>query len=256
MLNNIETVIEMVSVLQNSQQFIHYRMLEIGGGFLFLGLLALVFIIALIRTQHKLKKSYSNVLYSLVLSLEARDIYSAGHSMRVASLSKQIAMEMGLKKKMIEIINRAGLLHDIGKIGIPDNILLKPDRLNPEEFNKIKEHPLIGSSLLQTVHKFYEKEIEIIEAHHERWDGLGYPRRLNGDIIPLGARILAAADTFDAMTSDRPYRKALSTDHALDEILRHSGTQFDPDIVAALQNTCKASSYNVGVQEYIVDYQI
>jgi len=241
---------------QDLLYIVHSRMLVIGTVLLLLAVATVVFIAALITTQWKLKKSYSNVLYSLVLSLEARDRYSAGHSIRVAEFSKQLAIKMGLKKKMVEIIYRAGLLHDIGKIGIPDSILLKKTKLNLQDMVKVSEHPLIASSLLKTVEKFYEKEIQIIEAHHERWDGQGYPRRLKQDAIPLGAQIMAVADTYDAMTSDRPYREALSMDEALTEIGMNSGSQFNPLIVDQFAELFEDKAFKIQSNEDISEFQI
>lgn len=246
----------MNTLSQDFLYLVHSRMLILGIGFLFLGAMAIVFTIALIAAQRKLKKSYSNVLYSLVLSLEARDKYSSGHSMRVAQLSKQLAEEIGLKKKMVETINRAALLHDIGKIGIPDHILLKSTKLNFEEIAKIQEHPLIATSLLANVHNFYKNEIEMIEAHHERRDGLGYPRGLKQDDIPVGAQIIAIADTFDAMTSDRPYREALSVDNTLAEIINNSGSQFNPLMVTPFINMFEKKSIVFEVNESILEFRI
>ena len=210
-----------------------------------------MFILALLKTQRELKKSYSNTLYALVLSLEARDSYSAGHSMRVAALSKQLPQKIGLKRENIAVIHRAALLHDIGKIGIQDSILLKNGQLDMQEMEKIKEHPLIASALLRTVQKYYEKEIRIIEAHHERWDGRGYPRGLQQKTIPLGASIIAIADAFDAMTSDRPYRKAHSFEQALEEIIKNSDSQFDPFIVSRFESLVLEDRYTLDINEDI-----
>lgn len=246
----------MNTIMESSLYFIHSQMLVIGGVLLLLGFMAVAFSIALLATQRKLKKSYSNVLYSLVLSLETRDLYSAGHSKRVAELSKQLAEKFGLNKDMIEVIKRAGLLHDIGKIGIPDNVLLKNTRLDLQETIKIREHPMIASSLLRTVQTFYAKEIEIIVAHHERWDGQGYPLGLRQNDIPLGAQIMAIADTFDAMTSDRPYRKALSINDALNEIVRNAGTQFNLILVQQFIDLFEKDYILLKSVEDILDYQI
>lgn len=167
---------------------------------------------------------------SLALALEARDPYTLGHSEQVTAYSVAIAERMKLSREEIERIREAGLLHDIGKIGITDAILLKPDRLTAEEYDKIKEHPEIGKRILAPVRSLADK-IPFIYYHHERYDGKGYPEGLKGEKIPLGARIIAVADTFQAMTSDRPYRKALSRQIAIDELNHNKGTQFDPKIV-------------------------
>ena len=166
----------------------------------------------------------------LALALDARDHYTHGHSREVTEYAVAIAQEMGLSVKEIEIIRDAGILHDIGKIGIADALLLKPGRLTDEEYEQIKKHPEIGKSILEPVQCLADK-IPLIYHHHERIDGTGYPQGLSGDDIPLGARILAIADSYQAMTSDRPYRKALSMQVAISELEKFRGRQFDSKIV-------------------------
>lgn len=168
----------------------------------------------------------------LALALDARDHYTHGHSQEVTEYAVNIAREMGLSFKEVDIIRDAGILHDIGKIGISDAILLKPGRLTEEEYAEIKKHPVIGRKILQPVNCLVDK-IPLIYHHHERVDGKGYPDGLEGDNIPLGARILAVADAYQAMTSDRPYRKALPTIVAIEELNRFKARQFDPIIVDA-----------------------
>jgi HD-GYP domain-containing protein (c-di-GMP phosphodiesterase class II) len=129
-------------------------------------------------------------------------------------------------------MSRGSLLHDVGKIGVSDTILLKPGKLDPEEWELMRRHPEIGYNMLRQV-KFLQGAANLVLAHHERWDGKGYPKGLAGDEIPLGSRIFSVVDTFDSMTSDRPYRRALTTIEALNEILKHSSTQFDPLVVEA-----------------------
>lgn len=221
-----------------------------------LSVMTMVFTVVFVVAQWKLKESYSNVLYSLAFSLEARDRYSAGHSTRVAELSKQLAIKMGLKKKMVETIYRAGILHDIGKIAIPDSVLLKKTKLNLQDMVKISEHPLFASSILKAVEKFYKNEIKIIEAHHERWDGEGYPLGIKQHAIPLGAQIIAVADTYDAITSDRPYREALSMDDALIEISMNSGSQFNPLIVDQFVALFEDKAFKIQSNEDISEFQI
>ncbi len=174
----------------------------------------------------------------LALALDARDHYTHGHSQQVTEYAVDIAREMGLSFKEIDIIRDAGVLHDIGKIGIPDAILLKPGRLTEEEYAEIKKHPVIGKKILEPVNCLADK-IPLIYHHHERIDGKGYPEGLEGDNIPLGARILAVADAYQAMTSDRPYRKALPSLIAIEELKRYKGRQFDPDIVDAFLRVLK-----------------
>jgi response regulator RpfG family c-di-GMP phosphodiesterase len=178
---------------------------------------------------------YSNImdtLKSLISSVEARDHYTERHSQRVTELSIRIAISMDCSVKDIESLKIAGILHDVGKIAVPDSILLKPDSLTPEEYLIIKNHPTIGENILKPV-ILLDKERKIIQCHHERWDGKGYPLRISGNDIPFLARILAVADSFDAMTNDRPYHPALTIEKAVEELVKNKNTQFDPDIVEA-----------------------
>jgi len=171
-----------------------------------------------------------NIIKTMVTSLEAKDKYTEGHSRRVADNALRIADYMGLPQKLQEEIHLAGLLHDIGKIGIHENILNKPSKLTNSEFSIIKEHPLISEKIVAPIPQF-KRVPRMIRHHHEFYDGSGYPDRLKGEEIPLGARILVVVDAYDAMTSDRPYRKALSKDQAVQILKRNSGIQFDPKLV-------------------------
>ena len=179
----------------------------------------------------KEKKSYEELtletLASLANVIDAKDHYTNGHSFRVAAYSKGIAEELGLSRQECEQIYFAGLIHDVGKIGINEAILTKPGKLDPREYEIIKAHPALGGDILKGI-----KEFPIFEAvarsHHERYDGGGYPDKLGGFDIPLEARIVAVADAYDAMTSDRSYRKALSDEAAIKELKRCRGSQFDP----------------------------
>jgi putative nucleotidyltransferase with HDIG domain len=176
---------------------------------------------------------YENVfstLYAFVETIEARDPYTRQHSTRVTDYAISIAKSLGCSQEEIEILNVSGNLHDIGKIGIPDSILLKPDRLTESEYEVIKRHPVIGSTIIGHF-DMWEKERQIIRHHHERWDGNGYPDGLRGEEIPFLARILAVADVYDALTSDRSYRKRLDDEIAITIIKENSGTQFDEKIV-------------------------
>ena len=190
--------------------------------------------IEVVRMGDELRQSYDGTLEALVNALDARDQETKGHSLRVSKYMMDIARELGVAEGSPEWLNmqRGSLLHDVGKIGVSDSILLKPGKLTSDEWKLMRLHPEIGYKMLHQV-KFLEGPAEIILAHHERWDGQGYPRGLAENEIPLGARIFPVVDTFDAMTSDRPYRKALSTDEALNEILKYSGSQFDPRVVEA-----------------------
>jgi putative nucleotidyltransferase with HDIG domain len=186
------------------------------------------------RMSDELRDSYDGTLEALVNALDARDQETKGHSIRVSKYMMDIAREMGVVEGSTQWLDmqRGSLLHDVGKIGVSDTILLKPGKLTEDEWAFMRQHPEIGYNMLRQV-KFLEGPAEIILAHHERWDGEGYPRGLREEEIPLGARIFPVVDTFDAMTSDRPYRKALPTQVAMTEILKYSGTQFDPRVVEA-----------------------
>jgi putative nucleotidyltransferase with HDIG domain len=166
----------------------------------------------------------------LVRAIEASDPYTSGHSMRVSAYAEAIAKQIGLPQNKIDLIKSAALLHDIGKIGIDKNILNKKGRLEDEEFEKIKSHPEIGASIISDL-SYLSNISGIIRHHHERNDGKGYPDGLSYDNIPLETSILTIADSFDAMTTNRPYRSSLSLETALKEIKDNEGTQFNPDIV-------------------------
>jgi len=182
------------------------------------------------RQLKREKELFNKVLKSLVRGIELRDSYTRGHSERVAYYSKRIAQEMGLPKEEVERIYTAALLHDIGKIGIPDSILLKPSKLTEREYEIIKLHPILSYEILRHL-DFLEGAIDGIKYHHERWDGTGYPEGLKGKNIPLSARIIAVADSFDAMTSDRIYRRGMSREEAVRELRRLSGEKYDPEVV-------------------------
>lgn len=180
----------------------------------------------------RIKRSYYETIQSLALALEARDQYTKGHSERVTDMAVQIAKEMDLGTEEIRNLRLAGMLHDIGKIAIPDNILLKPAGLTMTEFADIKTHPQKGEELLKPI-TFLEEIIPHIKQHHERYDGKGYPNGFAREEISLLARILAVSDAYDAMTSSRPYRTPLTEDVAVKEIVQNKGTQFDPEVVDA-----------------------
>ncbi|MCE5276636.1 MAG: HD domain-containing phosphohydrolase [Planctomycetaceae bacterium] len=173
------------------------------------------------------------VLHALTASIDAKDPYTCGHSLRVAKLSRQLALACGYSRDKAERLYLCGLLHDIGKIGVPERILCKTARLTDEEYDVIKRHPGIGAKILTGIRQLEDVTVGIV-THHERLDGRGYPNALQGDEIPKDGRIVGLADAFDALTSDRVYRKALSPEQVIAEIRRCSGTQFDPDVVEKL----------------------
>ena len=180
-------------------------------------------------TYGKLEKAYLDSIETLRFTVEAKDPYTRGHSDRVSEYSVLIGKKMGLSDNDIKTIQVGGLFHDIGKIGIPDSILLKEAKLTDDEYSQIKNHPSIGAHILCNAEVFKDI-IPIVKHHHEKFDGTGYPSRLKGEDIPYFARIAAVADTFDAMTSKRTYRNALPLDVVRAEIEKCSGTQFDPTI--------------------------
>jgi putative nucleotidyltransferase with HDIG domain len=178
-------------------------------------------------------------LYAFVKAVEARDLYTRQHSSRVTGLSIVLGKQLGCSKEELDILNFAGHLHDIGKIGIRDDILLKPGRLTKDEFEKIKDHPVIGANILEQL-GLWEKERQIIRSHHERFDGSGYPDGIKDQDIPFLARILSVADVYDAMASDRAYRKKMEDSVIIKIINEGDGTQFDPDVVEAFNRAYRA----------------
>jgi putative nucleotidyltransferase with HDIG domain len=174
-----------------------------------------------------------SLLMDYVKKVEAKDRYTYMHSDRVANYSIKIAKKMKLNRAQVDNVNYAAVLHDVGKLNVPEEILNKPSKLTKEEFDIIKRHPIDGAEMI--VGTFYKEIAPIIEQHHERLNGSGYPYGLKGDEILLEARIIGVSDTFDAMTEDRVYRKASTAREAFDEIKRLSGTQYDPEVVVAFE---------------------
>ncbi len=181
------------------------------------------------RTMNELHSAYDSTLTALVKALDAREKEVGSHSERVMNFSTFMASKLGIKGNELEQLAKGALLHDIGKIGISDNILLKPGKLDEAEWIEMRRHPQIGYAIMSEI-KFLKGPAEIILTHHERFDGTGYPKQLKGTQIPIGSRIFGLVDTLDAMTSDRPYRRALPFDAVISEVRKFRGTQFDPDI--------------------------
>jgi len=200
--------------------------------YLFTYLLITYISAGLMQNVQKVKQDNLELTIALANALDSRDAYTLHHSENVARYALEIAEKMKLSKKLCNVIHIGGLLHDIGKIGIPGHILSKPGKLTDDEYNLIKKHPTIGYEMIKHVTSFKQNGIlDIVLYHHERYDGKGYPTGLKGRQIPLVARIVAVADTFDAMSSKRVYRNELNLEYILNEIQKNKGTQFDPEIV-------------------------
>lgn len=185
------------------------------------------------RLNLDVERTYVETIMALALAVEAKDPYSAGHSKRVGFYAMQIGRVLGVDEEMLRTLNDAGVLHDIGKIGIKDEILLKTAPLTPDEQKIMEQHSIIGEAIVKPVRSL-QKVMPLVRHHHERYDGKGYPAALSGEAIPLGVRILCVADAYDSMITDRPYRKRLSLEEATRELQRCAGTQFDPEVVRAL----------------------
>jgi putative two-component system response regulator len=183
---------------------------------------------------HALQEAHVEILARLALAAEYRDDATGEHTKRVSNLSGKLARAAGLTEEECRLIQFGSLLHDIGKIGIPDSILLKRGPLQPDEFEQMKEHAVIGGRLLaNSKSPLLQKAKEIALSHHERWDGTGYPSRLAGEAIPISGRIVAISDVYDALISERVYKSAMSVPEAIAEIVRGAGTHFDPKLVQA-----------------------
>jgi putative nucleotidyltransferase with HDIG domain len=214
------------------------RMIWITVAVVFLALWAALAVLVrsgsrrLVESNRLLEQSALEAVESLNETVDAKDPYTAGHSLRVQRIAVEIGREMGLGKECLETLHYAGLFHDIGKIGVPDAILTKPEPLTDEEFEVVKRHPEDGARIVSRLHSLH-RIVPAILHHHERWDGAGYPHALREDEIPAEAGIVGLADAFDAMTTDRPYSEAWSLDAAVAEIVRNRGTQFVPTVVDA-----------------------
>ncbi len=198
----------------------------------------LAFMLPLMFARHSFQRYidmqdvYLSTVAALATSIDAKDPYTKGHSERVNQYSLQMAREMRLPEDQVDMLRYMSLMHDIGKIGIRDNVLNKPGKLTDEEYEEIKKHPEVGYKIVSEI-KFISKGADIVRHHHERYDGRGYPQGLAGENIPLGARIVAVADSYDAMTTERPYKQAMRREDAIEELKRCSGTQFDQQVVMA-----------------------
>jgi putative nucleotidyltransferase with HDIG domain len=201
------------------------------------------------EAEAQTEAAYTGAIRALAAALDARDPYTAGHSERVSVVSVAISRQLGLAAEAVEIVRLGALLHDIGKIGIPDDVLRKPGALTAAEYDTIKQHPVLGAIILRSV-PFLARHLEIVELHHERPDGRGYPYGLRGDDIPLAARIVHVADAYDAMTSARAYRRARPAGDALRELWRCAGTEFHAEIVGALAVALPSLTSEVRVEAF------
>jgi putative nucleotidyltransferase with HDIG domain len=193
---------------------------------------SLQYAVDLKKTYRRLQGAIFQSLLGLANALEAKDPYTRGHSERVAHLARHIALEAGLERSAAETIAQAGLLHDLGKIGVPEGILRKPGPLSDGEWEVMRRHPVTGAQIVAPL-EFFGEGAMIVRHHHERLDGSGYPDGLRGETIPLGARIVAVADVYDALTSDRPYRARLSHGEALERLLADAGRTLDERLTVA-----------------------
>jgi HD-GYP domain-containing protein (c-di-GMP phosphodiesterase class II) len=189
--------------------------------------------------QHQ---TYLNTIQALVSAIEASDSYTKGHSERVTRYCMEMGRHMNLSADRMQILERAAILHDIGKIGIDLSLLHKEGKLTPKDISELQQHPSIGMHILEPIEFLHDVRI-CIGQHHERFDGMGYPNRIKKDELLIEARILAIADSFDAMTSDRPYRKALSLDVAIIELHENAGAQFDPAIIEVFSQLIEDGSF-------------
>jgi HD-GYP domain-containing protein (c-di-GMP phosphodiesterase class II) len=192
--------------------------------------------------ERQLRASYMATVRALANAVEARDAYTGAHAERVAAYGLEIARAAGMQLVDKPEIEFGFLLHDVGKVAVPDSVLYKPGRLDEAEFALMARHPVAGDEILRHL-DFLDDARRTVRHHHERWDGTGYPDRLAGEAIPLAARVFAVADALDALTTNRPYRAAASWESAREEILRSSGTHFDPAVVAGFER--------IGIDELI-----
>jgi HD-GYP domain-containing protein (c-di-GMP phosphodiesterase class II) len=202
--------------------------------------------------SRRLEEAVLAVLEKVARLLEAKDPYTAYHSERVAVIALEIGREMGLHPGLLESLEVGARLHDVGKVSVPDTVLRKEGGLSPEEWAVMREHPAMGAKALAPIASLLGREaVEIARHHHERWDGEGYPEGLRGEEIPLLARIVAVADAYEAMTSDRPYRRALSPEEAARRIREGAGAQFDPEVVEAFLRAWRRGGAWVRRREFV-----
>lgn len=204
------------------------------------------------RREEELRLKYESIISTMNTALDLRDSINATESRRLAHIASVVAWQMGLRKEQLRLVEKAVLLHDIGKITIPESIASKASTLDEREWTEMKKHPELGYRMLSTIGPLREIA-DIVHAHHERYDGAGYPRGLAGNEIPSGARIYAVVDAYCAMTAERPYRRAMSHKQAVEEIIRNSGSQFDPQVVQAFVQAEKRGLIDPEAQRDMAD---
>lgn len=232
--SDVQTALIPITMLTGQDDFEHRkRGMEVGADDFLAKPFEQSMLRARIQSQLRLKgltdqlEHTENVIFMLALAVEQKDAYTEGHLRRLQSYSEQLALDVGLEEGMVRAVRYGGILHDIGKIGISESILGKPSALTSDERLHIQQHPAIGARIVAPMR--FARDVEpIVRHHHERWDGGGYPNGLLGEQIPIGARIVAITDSYDAMITDRPYRAALSQLEAILQLREGSGTQFDP----------------------------
>ena len=197
-----------------------------------------------VKLYESIKKDQISIIRALASTVDAKDHYTLGHSQKVSEFSVLISEELGLSEREIEIVKYAGLLHDIGKIAMPDDIIKKPSRFNEQDFEIAKKHPVIGAKIIKEIESLAPM-VPIVLYHHERFDGKGYPDGLRGEDIPLGARIVHVADAYDTMVSARAYRDMLPPELAISELRKNAGTQFDPKIVDAFITSLRKKAVSI-----------
>ncbi len=228
--------------------FIAVIYINIGFWGLVLFLLPMILARHTFQSYMNMRETFLDTIKSLSLAIDAKDPYTKGHSSRVADYVTSLAAELKWPADRIEFLQYISLIHDVGKVAVPENILKKDSLLTENEYDIMKKHSAAGAEVIKDV-KYFAAGSNIIRHHHERWDGTGYPDRIKGEDIPEGARILAVADAFDAMTTDRPYRKALDPKFALKELQDCAGTQFDPKVVEAFVRLYPKADFNMSHSE-------
>ncbi|MFH1201387.1 MAG: HD domain-containing phosphohydrolase [Candidatus Omnitrophota bacterium] len=202
----------------------------------------------LLNVQRRIKNEHINTIASLILAQEAKDPYNRGHSIRVTQFAMLMGRRLSLSREELEVLERAAILHDIGKVGISDTLLSKVEKLTKEEMDEIRRHVVLSDTILKPL-QFLKNERVLIRQHHEHYDGMGYPDKLKGEEILLGARILAVADFYDAVSSDRPYRNALSKFEIIGELKKNRGKQFDSKLADILLELIESD--DVGLSQIV-----